>query len=94
MQYSINPVDIKIEIKKLGNTVTIIWHNKQYGTRLPLSMFFVDLKPVPNNKDIFNMEYIQQGKIKFELPNHKRDIAQCANCQRYGDTKNYCHLKP
>jgi hypothetical protein len=44
-------------------------------------------------KDIFNVEYIQQCKIKFEPPKHKRDIAQCANCQRYGHAKN-CHLKP
>jgi hypothetical protein len=61
---------------------------------LHLSMCFVELKPAPNNKDIFNAEYIQQCKIKFEPPKHKRDIAQCANCQRYGHTKNYCNLKP
>jgi hypothetical protein len=57
-------------------------------------MFFVDLKPAPNNKDIFNVWFIQQCKIKFEPPSHKRNIAQCANCQRYGHTKNYFHLKP
>jgi hypothetical protein len=57
-------------------------------------MFFVDLKPVPNNKDAFNVEYIQQCKIKFKPPKHKRDNAQCANSKRYGHTKNYCHLKP
>jgi hypothetical protein len=40
-------------------------------------MFFVDLKPAPNNKVIFNVEFIQQCKIKFEPPKHKRDIALC-----------------
>jgi hypothetical protein len=43
--------------------------------------------------DIFIVEYLQQCKIKFEPPKHKREIAQCANCQRYGHSKNYCHLK-
>jgi hypothetical protein len=57
-------------------------------------MFFVELKPVPNNKDIFNVEYIQQCKIKFEPTKQKKDIAQCANCTIYGNTKNYCHFKP
>jgi hypothetical protein len=57
-------------------------------------MFFVELKPALNNKDIFNVEYIQQCKIKLELLKHKRDIAKCVNCPRYGYTKNYCHLKP
>jgi hypothetical protein len=94
IHYSINPADIKTEIEKLGHTVTNIWNIKQYGTKLPLSMFFVELKPAPNNKDIFLVEYLQQCKIKFEPPKHKRDIAQSANCQRYGHTKNYFLLKP
>jgi hypothetical protein len=94
IHYSINPEEIKIEIENLGHTVTNIWNIKQYRTKQPLSMFFVELKPAPNNKDIFNVEYIQQCKIKLEPPKHKRDIAQCVNYQRYGHTKNYCHLKP
>jgi hypothetical protein len=93
MHYS-NPEEIKTEIHKLGHTLTNIWNIKQYRTKQPLSMFFVELKPAPNNTGIFNVEYMQQCKIKFKPPKHKRDIAQCANCQRYGHTKNYCHQKP
>jgi hypothetical protein len=40
-------------------------------------MSFVELKPAPN-KDVYNVEYLQQCKIKFKLPKHKRNIAQCA----------------
>jgi hypothetical protein len=94
MQYSINPEDIKMGTEKLGHSIRNIWNIKQYRTELPLFMFFVELQPAPNNKDIFNVKYIQQCKIKFEPPRYKRDIAQCANYQRYGHTKNYCHLKP
>jgi hypothetical protein len=94
MHYSTNPQEIKTEIENLGHTVANIWNMKQYRTKLPLSIFFVELKPAPNNKDIYNVEYLQQCKITFEPPKHRRDIAQCANCQRYGHTKNYCHLKP
>jgi hypothetical protein len=53
MHYSINPEEIKTEIEKLGHTVTNVWNNKQYRTKLPLSMFFVGLKPARNNKNIF-----------------------------------------
>jgi hypothetical protein len=74
--------------------VTNIWNIKQYRTKLHLSMFFVELKSALNNKDIFNVEYTQQCKIKFKPPKHKRDIVQYANCQRYGHLKNYWHLKP
>jgi hypothetical protein len=93
MHYSISPEEIQTEIENLGHKVTNIWNMKQNRTKLPLSMFFVELKPALNNKDIFLVEYLQQCKIKFEPPKHKRDIAQCAKCKRYGHTKNYCHLK-
>jgi hypothetical protein len=80
MHYSIDPEEIKDEIANLGNKVTNIWNVKHYRTKQPLSMFFIDLHPVPN-KDIFNVEFLQQCKIRFEPPKHTRDIAQCANCQ-------------
>jgi hypothetical protein len=54
MHYSSNPEEIKTETENLGHTVTNIWNIKQYRTKQPLSMFFVDLKPAPNNKDIFS----------------------------------------
>jgi hypothetical protein len=44
-------------------------------------MFLVELKPAPNNNNIFNVEYVEQCKIKFVLSKLKRDIAQCANCR-------------
>jgi hypothetical protein len=47
MHYSINPDDIKAEIENLGYKVANIWNIKQYRTKLPLFMFFVDLQPAP-----------------------------------------------
>jgi hypothetical protein len=55
MHYSINPEEIKTEIENLGHTVTNIWNTEQYRTMLPLSMFFVELKHAPNNRDIINV---------------------------------------
>jgi hypothetical protein len=52
---SINPDDSKAENEKLGHKVANIWNIKQFQTKLPLSMFFVDLKPAPKNKDIFDV---------------------------------------
>jgi hypothetical protein len=89
MNFSTNPSEIQSEIEKLGHTVTNIFNIKHRLTKLPLLMFFVDLKPAPNNKDIFQVEYLQQCKIKFETPNYKRDIPQCTNYQRYGTLKTF-----
>jgi hypothetical protein len=59
MHCSIGPEEIKIEIEKLGHTVTNTWNIERYRAGLSLtSCFFVELKPVPNNKDIFNTKYI------------------------------------
>jgi hypothetical protein len=79
MHYSINPNDIKIEIEKLEHVVTNTWNIKQQRTKLPLSVFFVDLKPVPNNKDIFNVYYVQQCKANFKL--HKTQKEYCSMCK-------------
>jgi hypothetical protein len=53
MHYSINPQEIKTEIEKLGHTFINILNIKECRTKLPLSMFFLELKPAPNNKGIY-----------------------------------------
>jgi hypothetical protein len=52
MHCSINPEEIKAEIEKLGHTDSNKCNIKQCRIKLPLSVFFVELKPAPNNKDI------------------------------------------
>jgi hypothetical protein len=64
MHFSTNKDEIKAEIEKLGHKVANVWNIPQYRTKLPLSMFFVDLKPAPNNKTIFDVEILNQCKIK------------------------------
>ena len=61
-------------------------------TRLPL--FFVDLAPQENNKDIYKLDNLCYHKIKIEPPRKKKDVPQCKNCQSFGHTQNYCHKKP
>jgi hypothetical protein len=62
MHYLIDPEDIKTEIANLGHKVANIWNIKHYRAKQPLSMFFIDLLPAPNNKGIFNVEFLQQCK--------------------------------
>jgi hypothetical protein len=95
MDYSINPQEIRTDIEKQGYMVanTRIWNIEQYRPKLPLTTFFVEIKPATNNKDTFNVEYIQQCKIDFQQPKHKRDIIQCVNCQKYGQTKSHCPIR-
>jgi hypothetical protein len=54
MQHSINPDDIKSEIN-IGHKVANIWNIKQYRTKLPLSMYFVNLKSLLTTIRIYSM---------------------------------------
>jgi hypothetical protein len=71
-----------------------IYNNKQSRTNTPQTLFFVDRKPSPNNKNIYLIKTIHYTKIKFEPPRPKRTIPQCSKCQRYGHTKAYCFHSP
>lgn len=87
--------EIKTAIEDEGHKVVInIWSIKNRATKQPLPMFFVDLKPSPDNKTIYAIKHLLHCRIVFEAPRPKREIPQCANCQRYGHTKRYCHRKP
>jgi hypothetical protein len=58
----------------------------------PLSLFFVDLEPAGNNKNIYDIMALQNKVIQIEpLRINKRNIPQCARCQQYGHTRTYCN---
>lgn len=85
--------DLKDSINAHGHIVTNIWNVKQRGTKKPLPMFYVEIKPDSNNKQIYNIKHLLQCKINFEPPHQKREIPQYANCQRYGHTRSFCYRK-
>jgi len=85
--------DIKRDIEDLGHKVTNIWNIKKCGTKEPLNMFYVELKPENNNKDIYQTTHVLGYRVKFEPPHVKREIPQCINCERYGHTKGFCNSK-
>lgn len=57
-------------------------------------MYYVDLKSGPGSKLIYNTKYLLNCRITFEVPRPKRQLPQCATCQRYGHTRRFCFRKP
>lgn len=57
-------------------------------------MFFIDLRFDPNNKQIYEVKHLLNYKVVFEAPMPKRQIPQCATCQRYGHIRGFCFRKP
>ena len=88
LHYSIPVEEIK-ELRRQGHTVRNIVTRYRVHKH-PLSMFYVDLEPQHNNKDIYNLQYLRNMKIIVEPPNKNRTIIQCTRCQLYGHSKSYC----
>lgn len=57
-------------------------------------MFFIDLEPALNNKDIFEIKFLHFIKIKFEEPRANKQTIQYLRYQRFGHTKAYCNHPP
>ena len=83
--------ELKIELSKLGHEVTNVSNIRHRVTKDPLSLFFIDLKQKPNNKEIYNISRLMNAIVKFEPPQTKKEIVQCKRCQRYGHTQKYCN---
>jgi len=77
-----------------GNEVTNIWNAKQRSTNRPLPLHFIDMKPHPTNKEIYQITTLLHMMVTVEAPHVKRAIPQCMRCQKYGHTKNYCRNSP
>jgi hypothetical protein len=93
LHFSTNIKDIEQDLNKVGHTVRNITNVLSRQTRAPLNIFFVDLEPAANNKDIYNITHLQNQIIEIEPPRKTRGIPQCMRCQQYGHTKTYC-FKP
>ncbi|GBP60272.1 Nucleic-acid-binding protein from transposon X-element [Eumeta japonica] len=83
--------EIKEILKENGHEVRQIVNVRHRTSKEPLPLFYVDLEPKSNNRDIFNLKYLNSMKITFEPPYKKKEIIQCKRCQRLGHYKNQCH---
>lgn len=89
IHHSIPTSAIKTELETLNFRVRNVM-NITSRSKNPLNLFFVDLEPSENNKQIFDLQYLLNMKIAVEPPRKSSNIAQCTRCQIYGHTKTYC----
>jgi len=61
---------------------------KHKQTKDPLSLFFVDLEPQANNKEIFNLQFLGNTKITIEAPHKSRNIVQFKDAKLMGTPKH------
>lgn len=61
--------------------------NGEFLQPIKLSLFYIDLEPRPNNKEIIDIRYLAYQRITVKSPKPRSDIPQCKQCQLYGHTK-------
>jgi len=91
LHYTTDTDDIKRELFDLGHVVRNITNIRHRQTKDPMNLFYVDLEPASNNKDVYNITAIQNKIILFEPPRTNSGIPQCTRCQQYGHTQRYCN---
>lgn len=82
--------DIKAMLLSLGHQVRSVRNVISRVSKMPLPMFFVDVDPKENNKEIYNIRTFDNAIISIEAPKKFEDIVQCHRCQDFGHTKSYC----
>jgi PAX-interacting protein 1 len=87
---SVSPQEKAEELNSKGHEVRNIINVKHRVSKEPLPLPFVYLEPNDNNKEIYNIQFLYDTKIKVEPPRKKRDIIQRTRCQDYGHSKTYC----
>jgi hypothetical protein len=88
---SIPTQEIVDELTLKGHTVRNIVNIRHRVSKEPLPLFFIDLEPQPNNKEVYGIRYLNNLKIRIEPPRTKKTIIQCMRCQDYGHSKAYCN---
>jgi hypothetical protein len=92
LYYTTNLEDIVNELQILGHNVRNIINVKHRQTKEPLNIFFIDLEPAKNNKDIYEVKAIQNKIVHIEPPRStKPHILQCVRCQQYRHMRKYCN---
>jgi hypothetical protein len=84
--------DIKQDLLQQGHVARNIVNADHRVSKEPLNLFFVDLEPAKNNKEVYKITAIQNKIIHIEPPRtNKHHIPQCARCQQYENTRSYCN---
>ncbi|KAJ4442852.1 hypothetical protein ANN_04445 [Periplaneta americana] len=79
------------ELKELGYEPIQMLPVRHPITKLPLPLFFLDLKHNPKNPEIYSLTRLYNGIIKVEPPKPRKTIVQCMRCQQFGHTRNFCN---
>jgi arsenate reductase-like glutaredoxin family protein len=75
LHHSVDIKELKEQISQHGHKVRNLINAKHRFTKDPLNLFFIDLEPSENKKDIYKINRLQNSVIQIEPP---RKGKQCS----------------
>ncbi len=90
---SLSEDEIKKELSDLGYPVIKVVRLMNKDKYL-LPLCSVDLENDESGNDIFKLNALFHAIVTVEPKRKSKEIPQCVKCQRFGHTKNFCHLDP
>jgi hypothetical protein len=91
LHHTTDTKEIENQLTQTGHKVRNVINGRHRATKQPLNLFFVDLEPASNNREVYNIHMIQNKTVVTEPPRMKKGIIQCTRCQQYRHTKTYCN---
>ncbi|KAH8350297.1 hypothetical protein KR067_013519 [Drosophila pandora] len=85
--------DIKEDFRRQGHVVRDVRNAVGHISKTPLSIFFVNLEPSSNNKEVFDVKRVCHSVVTVEPPRKFHDVPQCYRCQGFGHSQRYCKLQ-
>lgn len=83
---------IRKELLELGHKIKKIFKVLHRVTKELLPVLYIDLvKPKLNNREIFNVKYLNYYVVYFQVPCIKREVPPYKRCQRFGHTFDFCN---
>jgi hypothetical protein len=75
LHLSIDNKEVAEELSSHGHKVRNIINAKQRQTKEPINLFFVDLEPADNNKDIYNIRKLQNSIVQIKPPRKDKTLS-------------------
>ncbi|GFV74995.1 nucleic-acid-binding protein from transposon X-element [Trichonephila clavipes] len=88
------PEDIKNEIEAEGFKVAKISQMKNYRTKAPMPLFYLQIENGSDAPKIFNFTEIFGTRIEVKHFDRGNKINQCWRCQGWFHSSEVCHLPP
>jgi hypothetical protein len=68
LNHSVNTKEIENQLTQMGHKVRNVINVRHRVTKQPVNLFFADLEPAGNNKEIYTINWLQNKAVAIEPP--------------------------